>query len=194
MVMNRAQCDSLVVALDHYQACAEPPQQLQAARIAEFVRAYDAPWRRSTLRGHLTASAWIVDESRQHALLLHHKKLDGWFQPGGHIDDDDVDILAAAFREAFEETGLTDLAVIANKAGSHIFDVDVHKIPERGDEPTHFHYDIRFCFVAKRGAAFSRSVDEANDLRWFSLRALAEDATIDTSVRRMAALSLTRTA
>ena len=35
----------------------------------------------------------------QAAVLLHHKKLDQWFQPGGHVDGN-PNLLESALREA----------------------------------------------------------------------------------------------
>jgi 8-oxo-dGTP pyrophosphatase MutT (NUDIX family) len=177
-------CDTLVAALRAYAQRATPKQVTQAQRIIEFVQTHEAPWRRSTIEGHLTASAWIVDEAQTHALLVHHKKLDQWLQPGGHIDDDDLRVFDAARREAHEETGIGDFA-IESVSTPPIFDVDVHEIPARGEEPAHFHYDIRYRFTALNRAT-TLNAAEANTLRWFPITQIAADETIDESVRRMA--------
>jgi 8-oxo-dGTP pyrophosphatase MutT (NUDIX family) len=75
-------------------------------------------------------------------LLIHHFKLDKWFQPGGHCDGD-CDVLAVAMKEASEETGQ-----MVRPVSKFIFDVDNHIIPQRGDTPEHIHYDIRLLFEA----------------------------------------------
>lgn len=93
--------------------------------------------------GHVTSSAFIVSPDRKKTLLMHHKKLDRWLQPGGHCDGE-TDTLASAKREAHEETGLTKLIRI----GSFPFDIDIHEIPARKDEPAHLHHDIRYLFEA----------------------------------------------
>jgi 8-oxo-dGTP pyrophosphatase MutT (NUDIX family) len=77
-------------------------------RIVAFIERHDDAFERTQLAGHVTASAWIVDPARTHALLLHHRTLDRWLQPGGHVDGD-PDVRAAAMREAREETGLRRL-------------------------------------------------------------------------------------
>lgn len=92
--------------------------------------------------GHFTASAFVVSPSGDAILLVHHPKLERWLQPGGHVEESDADLLSAARREAIEETGITDLALI----GDGIFDVDVHMIPARKQEPEHRHFDVRFLF------------------------------------------------
>jgi 8-oxo-dGTP pyrophosphatase MutT (NUDIX family) len=188
--MNKAQCQHFLDDLSRYRMLASKTQRLQADRIEAFVRSFDTPWRRSLLAGHLTASAWIVDESREHALLVHHKKLNRWLQPGGHIDDDDATLLDAALREAREETGLTDLTHTYANGVSPLFDIDVHAIPARHDEPAHVHYDLRYLLTTVRGARTTINANESNDLAWFALRTIASKREFDTSVTRMAALTL----
>jgi 8-oxo-dGTP pyrophosphatase MutT (NUDIX family) len=187
--MDRFQCDALVGELRRYRDDASAVQQSQVDRIVEFIGSCEAPWRRGTLQGHLTASAWIVDASRANALLIHHKKLEKWLQPGGHVDDEDATFLDAALRETREETGIATFDVVHGTT-SLIYDVDVHPIPARNKapfEPAHFHYDIRFCLIASN-AATTRNVDESNDLRWFPMSRIASDELFDESVRRMARL------
>lgn len=111
-------------------------------RTRRFVRDEPSFHRRTTREGHLTASAWIVSPGRERALLLYHGKLQRWLQPGGHIEQDRT-LLAAALREAQEETGLNCRAVEET-----VFDIDIHPIPARADEPAHLHYDVRFLLEA----------------------------------------------
>ncbi|MGL4231848.1 MAG: NUDIX hydrolase [Casimicrobium sp.] len=190
--MDRRQCDVLLADLSLYAKSANDSQRNQANRIATFVRLSAAPWRRSTLEGHLTASAWIVDETFEHALLVHHKKLSRWLQPGGHIDDTDATVFDAALREASEETGLINLNVVPLNRGTSLFDIDVHAISARHDEPAHFHYDVRYLFSAARTARTTIDAGESNELAWIALAEVADDHMFDASVARMAALTLSR--
>lgn len=80
---------------------------------------------------------------RRSTVLVHHKKLNRWLQPGGHADGNG-NLFEVALHEAFEETGL-DLPIFT-PVNSLIFDIDVQKIPKRGVEPAHMHYDIRYIF------------------------------------------------
>lgn len=138
---------------------------------------------RANLAGHVTASAWILSPDQQSALLTHHKKLNRWLQLGGHTDDADTSIQAAATREAREESGMTDLLLL----GDTLFDIDVHPIPARGSEPAHDHYDLRFLFQAQH-VDFTVS-EESHDLAWVALTTLAADEG-NASVSRMARKSL----
>ena len=147
-------------------------------RIFDFVRAHENCAERSLLEGHLTGSAWIVDEDFSHALLTHHRKLDLWVQLGGHVEGEQ-EMLAASWREAREESGLSRVEPLIDR----IFDVDVHAIPERPGEPRHFHYDIRFLFRADRQHELTIS-SESKDLAWVELDKIAE-LTREESVLRM---------
>lgn len=147
-------------------------------RIVEFVERVPSCFERSTKEGHITGSSWILDHEKRRCLLTHHKKLGVWLQVGGHADGD-PDPLNVAKREALEESGIEGLVPMSEG----IFDVDVHLIPARPSEPAHFHYDIRFAFVAPEGAAFTVS-DESHDLAWVERGDLAR-YTSDASVLRM---------
>ncbi len=131
----------------------------------------DAFWQRTTASGHLTGSAFVVNPTHTHTLLLHHAKLNRWVQPGGHLDDSDASPAAGALREAVEETGINGLVL----ASGALFDVDVHVIPRRTkgtiDEPAHLHHDARFLIIADgKGVKIST---ESLDFRWVALDALA---------------------
>jgi len=168
--------EPLLQLLSNHQAIDSHEQQM-LERIVAFVREHENFYSRDLLVGHLTGSAWIVDETFSHALLLHHGKLNKWLQPGGHIEDD-TDMLAAALREAREETGV---AVRPHSAA--IFDVDIHEIPARPNEPAHFHYDVRFLLLADRTAPLLVT-SESKDLAWVALNEI-ETMTQEESVLRM---------
>jgi len=110
-------------------------------RTRRFVEQHEDCFDSQLWPGHVTGSVWVVNPARDKALLLHHKKHDQWFQPGGHADGD-ADILRVALRETHEETGLhyEDIYLVDGS----IFDVDIHSIPASHRGPEHMHYDIRF--------------------------------------------------
>lgn len=155
------------------------------ARILEFVEAHEDCFERSQLAGHITGSAWVVDAGRACAVLLHHRKLDKWLQPGGHCDGD-ADVLRVALREANEETGLTRLRAVSEE----IFDVDAHSIPERRGTPAHVHYDVRYLVEADPAEPLGVS-EESREVRWVALDQVLELNT-DDSVLRMVRKSARR--
>ncbi len=146
-----------------------------------FVEQNEYFWQRSTLEEHLTGSAWILSADGNSVLLVHHAKLDRWLQPGGHADEADASLAETARREAFEECGIQGLTLISQA----IFDLDVHEIPARGYEPSHLHYDLRFLFVAPRGAEIERNLLETKAIEWVRIEDLCTETT-PQSLRRMA--------
>jgi 8-oxo-dGTP pyrophosphatase MutT (NUDIX family) len=100
-------------------------------------------------------------------LLTHHVKLDKWLQLGGHADGEG-DLLAAALREAREESGLTRVRALSPE----IFDLDRHWIPPRKSDPGHYHYDLRFLFEANPSEPLAIS-SESKDLAWVELNTVA---------------------
>lgn len=164
---------------------ADEHEQDALERLLGFVEAEPRCFDRTLTTGHVTASAWIVSRDRSRILLTHHRKLDFWLQLGGHCDGD-PDVRAAALREAHEESGLAELKVLDES----LFDVDVHRIPARREEPSHFHYDARFLIEADPAEPLIVS-PESKALAWVKLDDLAAVST-DLSVTRMAAKSRAR--
>jgi 8-oxo-dGTP pyrophosphatase MutT (NUDIX family) len=146
-----------------------PDDAEQAARIGAFILAHEDCLLRTCRPGHLTGSAWILSPDRESVLLVHHRKLGRWLQPGGHADGE-ADLLQVALREAREETGLVSLTTLP--AGNPL-DLDIHQIPAHGQEPAHLHLDVRFLLVAAPGEV-PRANEESAAIRWVRREALGE--------------------
>jgi len=154
---------TLAEALARHQP-EDSPEAEDLEQIRAFVARHPDPFDRRILEGHLTGSAIVVSADGMRTLLLHHRKLDRWLQPGGHADPGESSGEAVALREALEETGLSGL--VLHEAAPRPLDVDVHDIPARGTEPAHQHLDLRYLVLAPPGATFSRSTEETRDMRW----------------------------
>jgi 8-oxo-dGTP pyrophosphatase MutT (NUDIX family) len=133
-----------------------------------FIAAHPDCLLRSCLTGHLTGSSWIVNRARSRTLLLLHRKLNRWLNPGGHADGD-PDLAAVALREAQEETGLASVRLLEPR----LFDFDRHRIPEHRGAPEHWHYDFRLLLEADDAEPLAIS-EESNDLRWVELGRVPE--------------------
>jgi 8-oxo-dGTP pyrophosphatase MutT (NUDIX family) len=172
-----------------------PADAKEAADLAEilaFLDRHPDPFDRRILEGHLTGSAVVLSASGDRVLLLHHRKLGRWLQPGGHAEPGEGNAEAVALREAREETGIQGLRL--HPSAPRPLDVDVHPIPARGDEPAHQHLDLRYLVVAPGDGAPRLDSAEAQALRWFAWEELAT-LDLDPGLRRAlrAARALTST-
>ncbi|WP_375359401.1 NUDIX hydrolase [Candidatus Tisiphia endosymbiont of Neophilaenus lineatus] len=99
-------------------------QEEYKERMLDFLDNCKNPFSRETKEGHFTASGFLLNSDKTKFLLMHHRKLDKWLQPGGHCDGNN-NILAVAIKEAQEESGILEIEPISRQ----IYDIDVHLIP-----------------------------------------------------------------
>jgi 8-oxo-dGTP pyrophosphatase MutT (NUDIX family) len=146
---------------------------------------------RSTFPGHVTTSAFILDETGQRILLIHHRSLGRWLQPGGHYEAPES-LEESALREAFEETGVPDLALDPwHRMSGMPIDIDSHLIPARPQkgEPEHWHHDMRYVVRAEEGGV-RPDLSEVYGAEWHDLSELREIA--PDAFRNMRKLGLVR--
>jgi 8-oxo-dGTP pyrophosphatase MutT (NUDIX family) len=125
----------------------------------------------------------VVSDSGDEVLLTLHPRLGRWVQLGGHCEPEDTDIVAAAMREATEESGIEGLRIDASLGALH-----VHALTCSLGVPTR-HLDLQFIARAPADAAIAIS-DESLDLRWWPVDALPEG--IDTAVAHLVAVGRSR--
>ena len=157
--MTRDNLHTALAALD----LSERPEEVEfRSLMLALLQSTAACFHRSCFPAHFTGSVLVVDAGGARALLHHHRKLDKWLPFGGHCDGDE-NVLRVAQREALEETGIEGLIL----ASPRLFDLDIHTIPARADEPEHEHFDVRWMLIAPENAQFRKS-DESYELRWFT--------------------------
>jgi len=125
-------------------------------RIRGELARLDAPFDQLADLVHVTGSAIVVGP--RGVVLLVHRKLGFWMQPGGHLEPGE-DPATAAAREAHEETGL----VVAHPASGPCFvHADVHDAAE-----SHVHLDLRFLVHAAAADDPRPPPEESQQVRWF---------------------------
>ncbi|WP_336250195.1 NUDIX hydrolase [Stomatohabitans albus] len=103
---------------------------------------------------HITAAGIVVSE--RGVMLLQHKRLGIWVQPGGHIEANEAPH-RAALRESREETGL---AIRHPAGGPRLIHIDAHD-GGRG----HRHYDFRYLLKGL-GTTPRPPHGESQQVRW----------------------------
>lgn len=151
-------------------ATKQPIDEAERACISDFLRHFDSlsdPFDEHADPIHVTGSAVVI--GRRGVVLIRHKRLGIWLQPGGHVDPGEAP-WDGARREAHEETGLD----VEFAGGSpQLVHVDVHA-GGRG----HTHLDLRYLVQAD-------DVDprppegESQEIAWFDWDAAVERADDD---------------
>jgi 8-oxo-dGTP pyrophosphatase MutT (NUDIX family) len=158
---------SAVELLTGWQA-PDPAQDTLRHAVLSFLLGRDDACERACVPGHITASALVLDHTGRNALLTLHPRFGRWLQLGGHCEQSDPDIVAAALREASEESGIAGLAIDPAMAALH-----VHPVVCSLGVPTR-HLDMQFIAHAPSDAEIACS-DESLDLRWWPLDGLPDD-------------------
>lgn len=117
---------------------------------------------------HVTGSAIIIGP--RGVVLLLHRRLGIWVQPGGHLEVGETPWQAAQ-REAIEETGLEIVLRDGDREPAPLpVHIDVHA-GGRG----HTHLDIRYLFTAGT-ADPAPPPDESQEVGWFAWEQAIERA------------------
>lgn len=128
-----------------------------------------------------TASVWLLTDAQpKKVLLVHHKKLGTWMQPGGHIEIDENPI-DAAIREVQEETGIdiSGYLTVGEKVDEYAFlmpsprFIMEQSIPAHGEQPPHFHIDLEYVVEIPEQVVAHQEA-EAHGIGWFTWEEVKE--------------------
>jgi coenzyme F420-0:L-glutamate ligase len=160
-----------VRVLAAYAGGAPAQAGLREAFLGYLAARPDAVWR-SCRPGHVTASALVVDPTRDAVLLALHPRIGGWVPLGGHLERSDAGVAAAAAREAAEESGIAGLRLDPDP-----LHLDVHPVTCSLGVPTR-HFDVCYLAVAPPGSEPSPTA-ELTEVRWVPAGTLPDGVTPD---------------
>lgn len=127
---------------------------------------FDDLYTRDNKTAHLTASAWVTDQTHTKILMAYHNLYDSWSWLGGHADGE-TDLLQTALREVREESGIQSVRPLLNEIFSvEILNVDGHE--KRGEYvSSHLHLNVTFLLEADADEQVHIRQDENSGVKWF---------------------------
>ena len=145
---------------------------------------------------HSTASAVLVTPDRSKMLLILHKKLQVWLQPGGHQEWDETP-WDAAVRECKEETGI-DISEIQQydtwddtvRIVPQPFIIQEQRIPAHKDQPEHYHLDSMYVIEVPEQDIEPETPD--TQWAWMSLSEIESSDQMFGNLQQLAGMILLR--
>ncbi len=123
-------------------------------------------WRVS-MEKHFCVSVYVYNEIEQKFLLVKHKKMGLWVQPGGHVEKDES-MEEAAIREVYEETGLNIelLGIRKPRNCDYLLPLAIQKNLVKED---HIHMDFVYASRVKGKNELVQNTEETDGIKWYSL-------------------------
>ena len=144
--------------------------------LLKFIETHDDYLTRENIFGHITASAFVVNESHNKFLAVYHIINNGWMYLGGHADGN-PNLLEVAKREVFEESG-----VHAKVLSEDIFAIQnaVAKNHIKNGKHVHFHthFDVMYLMEAKESEVLSYAKSESKGVKWLDFKNAASEEVV----------------
>jgi len=136
--------------------------------ILRYLSSGEPVFSRESTGAHMSASAWVVNKSRDKVLMAYHNIYDSWAWTGGHADGE-TNLLMVAVREAMEETGITVVKPVSEDIFSlEVLTVDGHE--KRGAYvSSHLHLNVTYLLEGDDREALHKKEDENSAVGWFGM-------------------------
>jgi 8-oxo-dGTP pyrophosphatase MutT (NUDIX family) len=155
--MAEALVDVIRRQLESHQTIDEREAGSRAECLVQLA-SLPAPLDRDAGTTHVTGSGVVI--GGRGVLLLLHRRLGIWVQPGGHLEAAESP-WDAARRETEEETGLT-VRLVGAEPTPRLLHVDVHTAGP------HLHLDLRYLLAVEGDDRPRPPADESQNVRWMT--------------------------
>lgn len=143
-------------------------EEIDKKLILDFIKRNDDVLYRTNLVGHITSSAFILNEDLTKVCFIYHNIYNSWSWVGGH-NDGNPNLLEVALQEASEETGLKALKPLSKD----IFTIDVIHVPNHIKNGVyvsdHLHLNAAFILQGNEADDLIIKPDENSGVKWFLL-------------------------
>lgn len=177
LLLNKTKYD-LIKEISKYKPFNEQEKKDKKV-ILDFIDCFNNVITRNNNFGHITASAFVVNEDFTHALLVDHNIFGGYIYPGGHADGI-YNLLEVAIREVKEETGLEVTPFTNSIFALHALPIKGH-IKKNKYVNAHIHYDILYLMIAKNEDMDKIRIleSENSNIKWANLEECYNDLAVD---------------
>lgn len=166
--------EALVEAVENFVPYNEQEEN-DRKLILEYLSEPDI-FERTNETAHITASAWVVNKTRDKVLMCFHKIYNSWSWFGGHADGD-MDLLNVAIREVQEESGLkTVTPVLPDIFSLEVLTVDGH-VKKGKYVSSHLHVNISYLLEGDENETLEICRDENSGVAWFFLDEAVDKST-----------------
>lgn len=137
--------------------------------------------------GHITTSGIVIHDGK--ILVIFHKKLQKYIQPGGHFELDS-NLLSSAQREVFEETGIqTFLHDWHVKNNLVPININTHIIPDHKGVFSHYHHDFAYVFNTNIPEVTIQDV-EIEKYRWVDINSSFDEHILQEIIIKIKSLNI----
>lgn len=142
-------------------------EQVDCQRIRQFLEEEENLLLRDNVKMHFTASAWVLNPSKNKVLMLYHNIYQSWSWSGGHADGEG-DLLSVAMKEVKEESGLVSLKPLSDSPISiEILGVQLHYKKQKYVS-AHLHLNYTFLLHNTKEEKLKICPEENSKVDWLS--------------------------
>lgn len=162
---------NILTVLNNYQPKNE--QEIVDKEIMiDAINTFDDIYNRDCKLAHITASAWVLNKTRDKVLMVYHNIYQSWSWSGGHADGC-KDLSSVALKEVKEETGLSVELLSDDLFAIDVLDVCSH-YKKGAYVNAHLHLNFTYLCVGDDTLPLKKKEDENSAVGWISIDEIDE--------------------
>ena len=121
---------------------------------------------------HISSSGFILNQTADKALMVHHHITNKWQWPGGHADGNG-NLLDVAIKEVYEETGI-DVIPLSNEIASIDIFAPAGHVKRGVYVNCHLHLSVAYILIADENERLIVKPDENSAVKWLPIEEINE--------------------